>query len=333
MSDIPPYRPDPTRDASGDTIGDAADESVESAESAEESATADVAADPGTPADPADLPTVGSAPEGVTAYDTTFGLQPAPPSSWVPQRAGGRAAPTPPPPPATRPSDVVGPRTITLPPAATRSLGGRLQAWHVVAIMVGLLVPVGFWAASSLAEDLDPLARPTVSITRHRPSVTRPIAVPTPVTTVPGQRPSGQGATKTVPAVPRPTRSVVTSPPKVVTVPAIPVTPVPANARTIRFETYAENGARIEVSLSDATHQRIDFPVQAAPLAFEAPVDPGATSNDYYSLRVRISDPTGSGVRGAVSCRILVDGIVVTTQQGQRYATCSISPYFDIKRR
>src|SRR6476469_382551 len=144
VSDIPPYRPDPTRDASGDTIGDAADESAESAESAEESATADVAADPGTPADPADLPTVGSAPEGVTAYDTTFGLQPAPPSSWVPQRAGGRAAPTPPPPPATRPSDVVGPRTITLPPAATRSLGGRLQAWHVVAIMVGLLVPIGF---------------------------------------------------------------------------------------------------------------------------------------------------------------------------------------------
>src|SRR6478672_8725548 len=83
VSDIPPHHPDPTRD----TTADAACASVESDESAEVSATSDVAADLGTPADPADLPTVGSAPEGVTAYDTTFGLQPAPRSSWVPQRA------------------------------------------------------------------------------------------------------------------------------------------------------------------------------------------------------------------------------------------------------
>jgi hypothetical protein len=111
------------------------------------------------------------------------------------------------------------------------------------------------------------------------------------------------------------------------------VTPVPANARTIRFEAYAEKGGRIEVTLSDATHQRLDYPAQAAPLGLEVQVQPGATSNDYFSLRVRSSDPTGSGVRGAVSCRVLVDGIVVVAQQGRGYATCYISPYFDIQRR
>ena len=34
-----------------------------------------------------------------------------------------------------------------------------------------------------------------------------------------------------------------------------------------------------------------------------------------------------------MTCRILVDGVVVTSQQGQRTATCYISPYYDILRR
>ena len=41
-------------------------------------------------ADPADLPTATSAPERVTAYDTTFGLQQAPAPSWLPQRVGAQ---------------------------------------------------------------------------------------------------------------------------------------------------------------------------------------------------------------------------------------------------
>lgn len=318
MSDSPPHQPDPTHDTTGGAGA--------------ESASLDVAPDVETPAGPADLPAEASAPEGVTAYDTTFGLQQAPPSSWVPQRAGGQAATTLRASSVTWPSASAGPRTINLPPAASRSLGGRLQAWHVVAVVVGLLVPIGFWAASSLADDVDPRARPTVGVTRYRPHVTQTIPLPAIRPTVPGQGPSRPGATMTLTS-PRPTRPLVTSPPKLVPVPAIPVTPIPSKARTIRFETYAEKGVRIEVALSDATHQRLDFPVQTAPLAFETPVDPGATSNDYYSVRVRISDPTGSGARGAVSCRILVDGIVVTAQQGQRSTTCSISPYYDIRRR
>jgi hypothetical protein len=197
---------------------------------------------------------------------------------------------------------------------------------------VGLLVPLGFWATTSLVDDLDPVARPALGVTRTRPAVTRTFLAPTVVP--PGQ---GAGPTRSVPgATGKPTtatRGVMTSPPTLVPVPAVPVTPVPADARTIRFEAYAASGARIEVSLSDATHQRYDYPAQTAPLAFEVSVPPGATSNDYFSLRVRTSDPTGSGTRGAVSCRVLVDGIVVTAQQGQGYATCYISPYFDIQRR
>ena len=322
MSETPPYRSDPTCDTTGD-----ADEPTRQADEGPVGLE--------SPADPADLPPDASAPEGVTAYDTTFGLERSAASSWVPQKAGSRAPAPPPPAPdaPTAPSLTERLRTVTLPGAAGRSLGGRLQAWHVVAIMVGVFIPVGFWAASSLVDDLDPIARPAVSVTRNRPAVTR--SFPVPVPTIPPSAP-GAGPTRPVPgttAGPTPTRSVLTSPPKVVSIPAVPVTPVPTDARTIRFEAYAENGARIEVSLSDARHQRYDYPAQAAPLAFEEPVDPAATSNDYYNLRVRISDPTGSAVRGAVSCRVLVDGIVVVAQQGQRYATCYISPYFDIQRR
>ncbi|CAN7426524.1 hypothetical protein LJR027_002601 [Terrabacter sp. LjRoot27] len=325
MSEIPPYQPDPTRD----TTGDVAPERTDAADGGPSTGTGD----PAGSLDPADLPADASAPADVTAYDTSFGRERPAATSWVPQKAGPpHAAPPPPPPPPTSPAVTERLRTVTLPGVAGRSLGGRLQAWHVVAVVVGLLVPLGFWAATSLVDDLDPVARPSISVTRNRPVVTRTFQVPTITPVVPGVSPtrSVPGAT-TRPTTP--TRGVMTSPPTLLPVPAVPVTPVPADARTIRFEAYAEKGARIEVSLSDATHQRYDYPAQAAPLGFEVPVKPGATSNDYFSLRVRTSDPTGSGARGAVSCRVLVDGIVVTAQQGQGYATCYISPYFDIQRR
>ena len=325
MSEIPPYQPDPTRD----TTGEAAPEPTDAGDGTPEAGTTE----PEWSADPSDLPSEAAAPGDVTAYDTTFGLETPAATSWVPQKAGGdRAAPPPPPPPSPSPAVTERLRTVTLPGVAGRSLGGRLQAWHVVAIVVGLLVPLGFYAAASLVDELDPVARPAISVTRNRPVVTRTFPVPAITPVVPGGSP-----TRSVPGPtakpPTPTRGVMTSPPTLIPVPAVPVTPVPADARTIRFEAYAEKGTRIEVSLSDATHQRYDFPAQAAPLGFEVPVKPGSTSNDYFSLRVRTSDPTGSGARGAVSCRVLVDGVVVTTQQGQGYATCYISPYFDIQRR
>lgn len=325
MSENPPFEPDPTRDTTGDVGPDPTDP--------RDGSTSARGLDPAGSADPADLPTATRTPEDVTAYDTTFGLERPPATSWVPQKLGADPAPMPPPPPApASPPMTERLRTVTLPGAAGRSLGGRLQAWHVVAILVGLLVPLGFWAAMSSVDDFDPVARPAVSVTRNRPVVTRTFPVPTITPLVPGASPTRSAPGATAKAT-TPTRGVMTSPPTLIPVPAVPVTPVPADARTIRFEAYAEKGARIEVSLSDATHQRYDYPAQTAPLAFEVPVRPGATSNDYFSLRVRTSDPTGSGVRGAVSCRALVDGIVVTAQQGQGYATCYVSPYFDIQRR
>jgi len=325
VSENPPFEPDPTRDTTGDVGPDPTDP--------RDGSTSARGLDPAGSADPADLPTATGTPEDVTAYDTTFGLERPPATGWVPQKFGADPAPMPPPPSApASPPMTERLRTVTLPGAAGRSLGGRLRAWHVVAILVGLLVPLGFWAAMSSVDDFDPVARPAVSVTRNRPVVTRTFPVPTITPLVPGASPSRSAPGATAKAT-TPTRGVMTSPPTLIPVPAVPVTPVPADARTIRFEAYAETGARIEVSLSDATHQRYDYPAQTAPLAFEVPVRPGATSNDYFSLRVRTSDPTGSGVRGAVSCRALVDGIVVTAQQGQGYATCYISPYFDIQRR
>ena len=295
----PAHHPDPTRDATGDVVDDLG------------------------AAGPADLP-------GPPAYDSSFGRETPAEPSWVPQRSG--AEPTGHAPSQGRPFAFPAPRTLDLSSGpAARLLGGRLQTWHVVAIVAGLLIPAGVWAVASLTDD--PLERATAGATRVRPTLSRP-AAPSRSFAVP-QLPGVTSPTAPRPpsGTPRSTRSAQTSPPAVITVPDIPVTPVPTDARTIRFESYAAGGARVEVSLSDARHTRYDYPVRTAPVAFETPIGTNVSSTDYYSLRVRVYDPTGSGDRGAVSCRILVDGIVVTSQQGRGYANCYISPYYDIQRR
>lgn len=326
MSDQPPGpddHPDPTRDTTGEAAADAP-----GTVPAVHSATPD-----DLPDGPDDSPRQG-APAGAPAYDTVFGRETPTEPSWVPQRAGAQPPGQVPPQPGSPTTPNA--RTLDLTRLgggrATRLLGGRLQVWHVVAIAAGLLVPAGVWAVSSLGDGLDPVARATAGATRVRPTVTRPVTVPPRSVSLP----AGPGATS--PPAPRPpsptsTRSAQTAPPPVVQVPDIPVTPIPTDAKTIRFESYAAGGARVEVSLSDARHTRYDYPVHSAPLAFETPIAKNVSSNDYYSLRVRLYDPTGSGDRGAVSCRILVDGIVVTSQQGRGYANCYISPYYDIQRR
>ncbi len=299
----PAQHPDPTRDATGDAVDDLG------------------------AASPADLPDGAGPPAGPPAYDSSFGREAPAEPSWVPQRSGAqppRHVPTPGSPPSTSLPRTLGLRGVQ----AARPVGGRLQPWHVLAIVAGLLVPAGFWAFSGLADDSDLATRAAAGPTRARPTVPSRSAVVPPVpglTSPPAPRPPS-GATT-------PTRSAQTSPPTVVRVPDIPVTPVPTDAKTIRFESYAAGGARVEVSLSDARHTRYDYPVRNAPVAFETAIGPNVSSNDYYSLRVRLYDPTGSGDRGAVSCRILVDGIVVTSQQGRGYANCYISPYYDIQRR
>jgi hypothetical protein len=102
-----------------------------------------------------------------------------------------------------------------------------------VAIVAGLLIPAGVWAVSSLTDD--PLERATAGATRVRPPVSR-----TAVTSRSIAVPQLPGVTS--PLAPRPpsgtppTRSAQTAPPTIVKVPDIPVTPVPTDARTIRFE-------------------------------------------------------------------------------------------------
>jgi hypothetical protein len=198
-----------------------------------------------------------------------------------------------------------------------------------VAAAVGLLIPLGVWAAASSVDD--PSSVSPRRAAPYRPGVTRTFPVPQ-VPTIAGPVPGSRPST----APPRATTSLPTRPgmtvPPLVAAPSIPVTPVPTGARTIRFEAQAQNGGRVEVSLSDATHQRHDFPVRAAPLAFTVPVSPTATSYDYFSLRVHAADTASSG-GGAVTCRILVDGVVVTSQQGRSTATCYVSPYYDILSR
>ena len=317
-TDDPTDGPDPTRDVTDDADADA---------------DIDIDIDIDT-AMPADLPAEVDSADGVPAYDTAFGSVTPPAHSWVPQRAADQPVHRPPAPPATpRPLRTLDLGALSGSPAV-RALGGRLQAWHVVAIAAGLLVPAGIWVGADLADNLEPVARTTVNLPRPRLTVPRtvplPQSTPTAVSPVPGAAPSLQVPR---PTTARPTRSVMATPPPVVKVPAIPVTPVPTDARTIRFESYAAGGARIEVSLSDARHQRYDYPVRTSPLGFETSIDKKVSSSDYYSLRVRLYDPTGSGDRGAVVCRILVDGILVTSQQGRGYANCYISPYYDIQRR
>ncbi|GAA5032897.1 hypothetical protein GCM10023258_32310 [Terrabacter aeriphilus] len=324
MSDQPSHAPDPTRDTTG--------EAAEPAASAPHDApTAE------------DVPTPGDVP----AYDRTFGLEAAEPS-WVPQRADDETATarkaagaqgTPGTPEAPRDPEGttthVGPasggihrtaRTITLPRPAARLLGGRLRAWHVVAVVVGLFVPLGLWAAIDGADDLDPLSSPA-RVAPRRPAVTRTFPTPqVPTVTRPTAPTAPTGAV--------PTRGAMTAPP-LVKVPTVPVTPVPTDARTIRFEAQAEGGTRVEVALSDATHQRHDFAAQPAPLAFDVPVPAAVTSKDYFSLRVRAAGAAGttSADRPTVVCRVLVDGVLVTSQQGRGYATCYLSPYYDLRRR
>lgn len=341
MSQSPPHRPDlpgddaellvdPTRDALGTETGDVTRDDTRDA-SGEDTGPAEAA---DLPADP---PTGAGVDHGVPAYGTDFGVQEPPQHSWVPPRAttpgqpgAGAISASGPSAPGARTRPV---RTVTIGGALGRALGGRVQTWHVVAAATGLLIPVGFALASSLGSDLEPIDRPVVGVTRNRPLVTPTFQAPS-ITLLPG-RPSSTRKPGGAVVVPKPnstTRPVMTAPPPVVPVPDVPVTPVPTDATTVRFEAYAEKGARIEVSLSDARHQRYEYPVQASPLAFETTIDRNVSSNDYLSLRVRVHDPTGSGARGSVSCRVVVDGVVIMIQQGRTYATCHLSPYYDIRR-
>lgn len=271
-------------------------------------------------------------------------------SSWVPERAS--ATPARPGPPGLPPT---GRDPFSQPPGSTP--GRKVKPWQVVGGLALVFVPLLVWFASSLTDPSpDPPAvsepRVAVSVSPSLPtSAAAPTATPStpssspttdplptvvppnaprdfpslPAAPTASDRPTGRGATAT-------NRPVLTAPPSLLPAPTVSITGIPPGAKTIRFEAQAAGDEKVEVSLSDDTHQRFDYPLQKAPLAFEVPVGATLTSSDYYSLRVRTPYNSNAARRPDVACRILVDGVVVTSQQGQGYVTCYISPYYDVRR-
>ncbi|OFE17491.1 hypothetical protein BA895_15970 [Humibacillus sp. DSM 29435] len=282
--------------------------------------------------------------------------QPSGGASWVPERAS--ATPQPPGPSGNAPT-VDG--SFFAPPGSTP--GRHLKPWQIAGALALVFVPLVWWFTASLTDRAtDPaVGEPGVaaSVSPSSPTATRTGAVTTsgpsgsasasldpttdplppilppdasgdfptlPSVTVPDQptAPTARGASPT-------NKPVLTAPPSLLPAPTVSITAIPPGAKTIRFEAQAAGDAKIEVSLSDATHQRFDYPLQKAPLAFEVPVGSNLSNSDYFSLRVR-SPYDSSATRPDVACRILVDGVVVTSQQGQGYVTCYISPYYDVRR-
>src|SRR5262245_38573759 len=140
----------------------------------------------------------------------------------------------------------------------------RVRPWQLIAglavVAVGL-VAVVMSMLNSTGPAPDRSDGPVAA--RPRPTDTR---------TVPTASVTGPVVITPQPSKSQPSRVPMPSPPVPVPAPSIAVTPVPNVARTIRFEARAEGGALIEVSLSDATHQRHDFLPQRETLAFEIPV-------------------------------------------------------------
>lgn len=269
-----------------------------------------------------------------------------PSSTWVPERS------TP-----SVPSPVASATTGTsatsadaggfvTPPGATP--GVTVRPWQLALAAALVVVPLLVWLVVSLTRPAteaidDPVARPALPAPvdpQATPSTTRPpSATPAPtasdrltvtarpvVPTSPGRR-GTSATTRARPSV----GGALSGRPTLLPAPSVPVTAITPGAKVIRFEARAAGGQPIEVSLSDAARQRFEYPAQTRPLAIEVPVPGRATSSDYYSLRVRVPyDSAGS--RGDVTCRVLVDGVVVMSQQGQGYVTCYLSPYYDVRR-
>ncbi|MEO5743979.1 MAG: hypothetical protein ABIQ53_05230 [Terracoccus sp.] len=274
-------------------------------------------------------------------------------ASWVPERSSTTAPQAGP--LGARPTED---GSFFQPPGSTP--GRHIKPWQVAGGLALVFVPLVWWFAASLT-DRGPepaVGEPRVATSPSQPTSTSARAVPTsgpsgsatasldptpdplppvlppdapgdfptlPSVTVLPTAPSGGGSTPT-------NKPALTAPPSLLPAPTVSITAIPPGARMIRFEAQAAGDGKVEVSVSDATHQRFDYPLQKAPLAFEVPVGSNLSSSDYFSLRVRTPYNSSATVRPDVACRILVDGVVVTSQQGQGYVTCYISPYYDVRR-
>ncbi len=245
-------------------------------------------------------------------YGPDFGAHaaPAPPSDpaypgSIPQRAPLPDPTTQTSPPQTRAERAAGTGAGRLGPASARRnriVGGALAGATLVAVT---------WFVANLGKDTPgPITLPS-STTATSPGSQRPTTAYTPT----------YSATYT-------DRAIMPTPTQVdpSTIPVVNITP---GARVVRFEAYAA-AESADISFGDDTRRSAQLTDTTLPWAAEIPVST-AMQSSWISLTVRAPYVSGS-TRPDVVCRVLVDGVVVSVQQSQGYASCYISPKYDIRR-
>lgn len=243
--------------------------------------------------------------------------------AWVPERAT----------PAASPSVVDQPPTSSPPAPAGQVLGRRIKPWQFLVGLALVFVPLIAWLAISLGNR--PEQPPQVTVTRPSPS-----PFPPPSTFSPSPRPTPSASTFARPSVRVPSLTAPVpgsnrkprnpSPPSAVAAPGLKITPIPTIAKTIRFEVATVGGLPMEVSFRDRTHDTVNYPVRTSPFAIELPVAKASNDREYYSVTARILYDSRPDKGADVLCRVVVDGVVVSSQQRRDYASCYISPTYDI---
>ena len=289
-----------------------------------------------TPPAPGDLPEYRGdpPPSALTLPERT---------DWVPQAVRPRPAPT--------PDDVAAPDATPV--------GLRLRRWHLVA--AGLVVVLALIGIGVIAAGYEPAGRadamPTTDPVAGRPTWQPPTWQPPTLVRRPGAtlvpqipdksnllRPPAQPVLPGPPGLPglqtftpgTGSTSTVPAPvvkPRLVPIPTRAVSPVPTDARSVRFEAWGESGATIEVTVSDSQHTRYLLPAQRGPVAFDLALPTPVSPTDFFVVQVRAPANVGGTSRGEVACRVLVGGVVLRSQQGRGYAVCQLSPYSDVRRR
>lgn len=242
--------------------------------------------------------------------------------AWVPERATPAAGPA----GADRPR----PSSTTTPPG--QGEGRRIEPWQFLVGLAVVFVPLIAWLAISLGNR--PEQPPQVTATRPSPSPSTfsPSPRPTPSAST-FDRPSVRVPSLTAPVPGSKGKPRNPSPPPAVAAPGLKITPIPADATTIRFEVATVGGLPMEVSFRDRTHDTVNYPARTSPFAIELPVAKASNDREYYSVTARIPYDSRPDKGADVLCRVVVDGVVVSSQQRRDYASCYISPTYDIGRR
>lgn len=279
-----------------------------------------------------DLPHVGDGqggpPPGV--FDRSGSVE-ADPQGWVPARA---TSPTPSP-TAASPAH---PGATTLTPGEV--VGRRVKPWQFLLGLALVFVPLLVWLAVSLGKGTkapDPVSLPaTTAPSSPATPFAPPVFTPPPRVTpslAPTYRPSATVRTGPT-ATRRGSKPTNPSPPAALPAPGLKITAIPTDAKTIRFELVAEKGLPLEVSFRDRTYDTVNYPARKGALAIEVPVGDLTKNRDVsYSVSARIPYDSRSDRGANVLCRVLVDGVLVSSQQRQGYSSCYLSPAYDIAGR